>query len=326
MSSTPVKSYAPGHITGFFHISEEASQIREKGSQGAGFCLEQGVLTRVSLPPERETLQEDQVFINGMLFPGAQVSNLVLELFRKRRPNRIPRHLVIEHSIDLPMGSGLGTSGAGALSLALALNAFAEYPLEPVEAAALAHEAEILCRTGLGTVIGEWTGGMEIRTSPGAPGFGKTRVVDLAQQDPENKLRVLVRLYGPSPTSQMLENPEIRRSINRKGQSLVQELMDKPDWKVFMALSRDFSQSTKLMTPRLEADFHRLDRLGIPCAMLMFGEGLFTIVSEEQVSQVTNQWNFPEELKSQRGSLWQDKVFYLNTGISRKGAQIQNGR
>ncbi len=42
-----------------------------------------------------------------------------------------------------------------------------------IQAAQIAHSADIICKTGLGTVISEFTGGFEIRTSFGGPGIGK---------------------------------------------------------------------------------------------------------------------------------------------------------
>ena len=72
-----------------------------------------------------------------------------------------------------PSVAGFGSSGGGALSLALALNEAADAGLTRVEAAQIAHVAEIECKTGLGSVFAAERGGFGILTKPGAPGIGE---------------------------------------------------------------------------------------------------------------------------------------------------------
>ena len=67
--------------------------------------------------------------------------------------------IIVEHHVEVPLGAGFGTSGAAALSLALALNEALSLGLSKIEAAQLAHVAEVECKTGLGTVIAETFGG-----------------------------------------------------------------------------------------------------------------------------------------------------------------------
>ena len=80
----------------------------------------------------------------------------------------------ISHASKFPMGRGYGTSGAGALGLSLALNEVMGLSLADIEAAQIAHLSEIACKTGLGTVLSAFSGGMTLRTKPGAPGVGRT--------------------------------------------------------------------------------------------------------------------------------------------------------
>jgi len=81
--------------------------------------------------------------------------------------------IIIKHSINVPIGAGFGTSGAAALSLALALNEVFDLGMSKIEAAQLAHIAEVECKTGLGTVAAETFGGLEIRVKPGWNRKGK---------------------------------------------------------------------------------------------------------------------------------------------------------
>ena len=75
----------------------------------------------------------------------------------------------ISHVSGVPSGLGYGTSGAGALSLSLALNEAMGLSLSMPEAAQIAHMCEVECKTGLGTVASVFSGGLTVRTAPGAP-------------------------------------------------------------------------------------------------------------------------------------------------------------
>jgi pantoate kinase len=270
-------AFCPAHITGFFHICDaEADELR-KGSLGAGFSLARGVTTTVRRTDGPELRGADgpgpttRVFINGAPAGEAPVSIQVLELFFAAvgRPA-----LRIEHQIDVPMGAGLGTSGAGALSLAYALNRLYGLPLSQEEAARIAHRADVRCRTGLGTVMAETVGGLEIRTRAGAPGTGEVTVVPVPAD-----IRVLCLIFGPLSTSRALGDPETRAKINELGWVLVEKFRARPTTETFLEYSREFAEHSGLITPRVRAVMDALTAAGITCSMPMFGEGIFTLLS-----------------------------------------------
>ena len=97
------------------------------------------------------------------------MSEWITEEYLKDLYNR-PYYVNIKHGISIPIGFGLGSSGAGALSLSYALNDALDIGLGRNQTAQIAHHGDIACKTGLGTVIAEFLGGFEIRTSIGAPG------------------------------------------------------------------------------------------------------------------------------------------------------------
>jgi len=133
------RAFSPGHVTGFFSIHAHADPLRH-GSTGAGFSLAEGTVT--SLSPA----SDDSVLMNGKPLEGAPVSRALLRLFRERTGRS--ETWTVHHETSLPLGCGFGTSGAGALSLVLALNDHAGSPLTRLEAAALAHRAELEAGTG----------------------------------------------------------------------------------------------------------------------------------------------------------------------------------
>jgi pantoate kinase len=172
------------------------------------------------------------------------------------------------------MGAGLGTSGAGALSLAYALNQLYGSPLSQEQAARLSHRAEVVCRTGLGTVIAETVGGLEIRTKAGAPGVGRVTVIPLPAD-----IRALCLIFGPLSTRKALEDQATRKKINALGSTLVERFHAGPSLENFLGFSREFAEYTGLITPRVRTVMDALTTGDIPCSMPMFGEGIFTLVS-----------------------------------------------
>jgi pantoate kinase len=194
-----------------------------------------------------------------------------LRLFRDQTGHSQP--YTVLHETRLPIGCGFGTSGAGALSLVLALNQVAGSPLGRLDAAALAHRAELEIGTGLGTVLGETFGGFEVRTEAGAPGTG--RVTNLPYSD---SLKAVFLVFGPLATPKMLGDPAVSAAISREGESLRQRLLDDPGVGPFLSLSRNFGRQACLVNSRLAGLQDQLAAQGLTAPMLMFGDGLFTLV------------------------------------------------
>ncbi len=273
------RAFAPGHITGIFQIFDGSSDPVRNGSKGAGVCLRLGIRTRIEETEPSES--SVRILINGEETAQAMTSRRVVELFADRFPKLRHVSMTICHDVDLPIGSGFGTSGAGALSLALALNEAEGLELSQLEAAQIAHRAEIDCRTGLGTVIAEAFGGVEIRTEPGAPGIGnimKIRSTDDAV--------VACLTFGPLSTRELLGNRETRRRISEASEVTIKELVDHPSIENFMAYSRSFAEQTGLITPRLRKVMKESDEVDVVCSMPMFGDGVFTLLEGDMLETI----------------------------------------
>ena len=78
-----------------------------------------------------------------------------------------PSPVRVETELLMPLGSGFGASGAGALSCAYALNGAFDLGLFASQVGEAAHGAEVVSGTGLGDVIAQSTGGLVVRLSPG---------------------------------------------------------------------------------------------------------------------------------------------------------------
>jgi len=272
-----VTAFSPAHISGFFQIFNQSSDPLQNGSRGAGVSLKTGVTTKVKL--HKSTKNSLEIKINGYLTESAEVSKLVVDSFNCL----ITEHysILVEHDVKVPMGAGFGSSGAGALSLALALNQALEVGLSNVEAAQIAHNAEVNCKTGLGSVIAETVGGLEIREKPGAPGVGKIKQIPL-----DNKYVVACLFFGPISTKTSLSNPKLCQQINDLGGKLVDDLIMRPEPKVFMQFSREFAEGVGLISKRMRKVLVEADDKNMLCSMNMFGECLFSLIKCDYVNDL----------------------------------------
>jgi pantoate kinase len=265
-------AFAPGHLTGLFQICDQATDPLLRGARGSGISLDLGVYTSVTAKPTAATSWT--VKINGVQTDGAFVSENVLQKFSKRIT---PHTLAVEHIVETPAVAGFGSSGGGALSLAMALNEATDAGFDGVETTQIAHVAEIECKTGLGSVFAAVRGGFGVLTKPGAPGIG-----DSVSYPDQRSLRVVYLYFGPIPTKEALSNPTLRAKINELGGRSVDELAKSPTHEKFMRLSRRFAEHIGLVTPRLRAVFDRMDAEGYTFTMAMFGDVAFSVMEKKR--------------------------------------------
>jgi pantoate kinase len=272
------RAFSPCHITGFFQIFDDSTNPLYVGSRGAGVSLGQGIKTTVTV---RKALQNSvEIKINGVT-DSAEVSKQVVNAVFGKLEKGDCYDITIDHRVSVPIGAGFGTSGAGALSLALALNEAFGLGMTRVQAAQMAHAAEVECKTGLGTVIAETFGGVEVRTKQGAPGIGEIIQV------PVSKSTMVVSLsFGPLSTKKSLANPVTRERVNRFGGDLVDELAEKPNLVGFLESSRQFAEHVGLITERVRRVLKATDAAGFTCSMPMFGESVFTLVERDSLEEI----------------------------------------
>jgi pantoate kinase len=263
-----VIAFSPGHVTGLFFMKDLADDPLKRGSLGSGFSLKKGAFTTVSF---NKNIKDLTVSINREKNIDAPVSRKVVELFHEW--SDVPFQGVdIRHYIETPQGSGFGSSGSGALSLVYALNRLYNDPLSAIKISQIAHVAEVLCRTGLGTVMGETMGGFKVLVEPGAPGIGKTISVSY----PKGLYAAFI-VFGPYSTSEALSNPKVRESIMESGRKYHSLIKENPEFERFMEYSRAFAESTGIIPMSVRKILDELDLRGIKSSMLMFGEGTFSI-------------------------------------------------
>ncbi len=282
-----MKAYAfsPGHVTGFFSIGADL-----QGSIGAGFCVEKGVKTTVKAKTSKTNKLE--LALNGhtnRLPTSHAVVRKYLELSEK------PRSLSIVHKAELPVGYGFGMSGAGALSLSLALNKALKTRLSALECAKIAHEAEIECGTGLGTVVAERFGGFGVRTEPGD--FEKYERIKFS-----NKLKAVLAPLAPLDTSNIIRDEGWQTRIMGIGRACVRDLLRNPKAEQFITLSRLFATESGLAEGQV---LNAMNASGGSMAML--GRSVF-VLTEKPRNAVSILKNYCKKV--------------IVTKISTKGARL----
>ena len=249
-------AFAPGHVTGLFSIAEDG-----QGSTGAGFCVEKGVKTTVSAKPAKAN--KVRLLLNGEN-ERLPTSQEVVRRFLELTPGK-HHDVLVEHKAQLPVGYGFGMSGAGALSLALALNKALKTRLTALEAARIAHEAEIECSTGLGSVIAERFGGFGVRKEPADfESYAHIRF-------PRN-LKVVLAPIKPIETRKIIRDEGWKGRINGIGSACVRDLLAKPTLEHFMSLSRMFATESGLAYNNLLAAMRESGG-----SMAMLGESIFVL-------------------------------------------------
>ncbi|MCP8313580.1 MAG: hypothetical protein H3Z53_04310 [archaeon] len=270
-------TFSPSHITGFFEIVNEQSEPVLKGSRGAGICLSKGVKTYVKIIESPNPKLE--VFINGRTLESAQLTRYVIDAFLPKSDEKYS--FFVNHDAQVPVGSGFGSSGACALGLSLALNEALGNGLSKVEAASIAHKAEIECKTGLGTVTAETYGGFEVRVKAGAPSIGEIKQIPIG-----NDYLVVCLSLGPISTKAILSNESLRNRVNEAGKGLVDRLMAEPSPENFMILSREFSDSLNIFTDRMKKVLNEVDDNGFKCSMAMIGETIFSLTKKSEAEEL----------------------------------------
>jgi pantoate kinase len=277
------KAYSPGHITGFFSTPDShISTIDPKflGSRGAGFSIDKGITSTVKVFSSNEKNYE--IKLNGIPNFELKVSNFVIASYM--RVIREPVYLSIEHQSDLPIGYGLGSSGSAALSLSYALNEALKTNLTKVQAAQIAHNADVVCRTGLGTVISEFTGGLELRWSVGGPGIGRVIKSKLSTD-----WRVIVLCLEPIKTELWLDKwvtNENKHSLNLLGRKMVNFLHQDPKVESFLEMSYQFAHEYHLDKGKCQNPLNLLQAEGIKASVALFGHTLFTLTERDNVPRI----------------------------------------
>lgn len=261
------RAFAPGHISGFFQICDEAPEPAARGSRGGGICLAKGAWCDVEISDSSGRRSRYDIFINGAR-SAAPVTRAALDILLGDRK----LCLRVETHHQLPVSQGFGMSGAGALGACLAAAQAAGLALPCSAIVTAAHRAEVECRTGLGDVAAQAVGGVELRREPGVPPYGWVDKLPV----PSRQEVVLAIVGPPIETKRVLASPAKRRAINAAGERAVEASRSRPTLENLILTSYRFAKESHLMSARVAKAVEAARPHG-RASMSMLGNSVFAV-------------------------------------------------
>jgi pantoate kinase len=255
MKQRTVTAFCPGHISGYFRRVEGES-FAATGSIGAGIVISEGV-TAIVTPADSTSVSVNRKDESGDLVHYSRTSPPIEYVLEK-----IGIAATVTTECRLPIGAGFGLSAAALLATLTAVNQSDSLGLTPHDIAALAHEAEVVHRTGLGDVAACQGGGRVVRSGPGIDG-AITRSFDL----PEPLYAVS---FGPISTPTVLGS---REQMERVAAAFPPGPPE--DARDFFRISRQFAENSGLLTRDAGAVIQQCADNNVPASMTMLGNGVF---------------------------------------------------
>jgi pantoate kinase len=279
------KAFAPAAISSFFEIHDTENgkpiaDLEKVGARGGGFGLQKGVQTTVTAK-EAEKNSID-VFINSQPAAEAKTTRQVIETLLTNTSTKYA--VTVEHQIEVPIGTGFGTSAGGALTAGLALKDALALPLTYNQIGKIAHVAEIQCQTGLGTVSSlTFSGGCVLVVEPGAPGICQ---IDRIPIKPD--YMVVAGFFKSNvPKKPVLLSPQRKQLIDRYGKETLEAILSDPSLENFLDCCWGFAKKADFVTANTQRLVESAKKAGaVGAAQNMIGEAVHAVVHEENVNSV----------------------------------------
>ncbi len=246
--------FVPASVTCIFspEISEDPMK---SGSIGVGFTINLGVIAKRAK--------------RGVKFNDRDIEFPTVEYVMKKTGLE-----GVELESELPLGCGFGLSGASALATAFLTNSPA------LSLADLAHEAEVVNRTGLGDVVTQVFGGLVIRKNPSCP--SKAIVVKFAW-DYEFDFLVIDKIS----TKEILEDNLLRKNIKISGKNWTKEFIKRPTVENLFRCSNGFARETGLIE-FVEDVIEAVQSENGFASMVMLGKAVFALKGFEVLKEFGN--------------------------------------
>jgi pantoate kinase len=250
-------AFSPAHISGYFRRVEGADPA-STGSQGAGIVITEGVEARV-VRADTPSVTIQRRSPGGSIRERMEGSPLLFHAM-----DRLGVSARVITTTSLPIGAGFGCSAAALLSTLTALSALFSLDLSRERVASLAHEIEVVHRTGLGDVAALQGGGLACRRGPGIH-------AEILRHIPE-EAPLFVLSCGPIATAEVLGSPPAMEQVTRAFPDRCPR-----DLEDFFALSRSFAEQSGLITPVVRRVLASCDRAHVPASMTLLGEGVLAL-------------------------------------------------
>lgn len=291
------EAFCPGHITALFYAPPPGPSRERTGSRGAGLSISLGVRAKV-----RAQTGDGFGILPG---PGTRLAPTVATaLGNYLSLARGPVELHLDLELDLPVGQGFGMSGAMALASVLA--AEGELGLlggNAARAAALAHAAEVEFRTGLGDVVAQVRGGLEVRRRPGLPPHGEVVTA------PHEGDVLIAWTDEPLHTSSVLGDPAARARLERAALPRLDAAPEAPTLGWLLEAGWAFAQEAGLAGPAVREMVEACLPHG-RASQVMLGNSIFAAGDLEAMGKEMDRLGRP----------------YRIVGVDNRGARVLGGR
>ncbi len=255
MTPASVTAFCPGHISGYFR-RVDSHELPATGSIGAGIVIDEGVRATIN-----------QAKSTSVIIRAEDTSGALIEVANDSPPlmtalSQIGVTAAVTTTCRLPIGAGFGLSAAALLATLAAANQLFGCDMSPAELAEIAHETEVLHKTGLGDVAACQGGGRVVRTGPGIGG-PILRHFDMPHP-------IFAVSFGPIHTPSVLGSPAQMQQVASAFPKITPRNVDD-----FFRCSREFCDASGLVTPEVKNVFEACDRHHVPASMTMLGNGVF---------------------------------------------------
>jgi pantoate kinase len=247
-------AFCPGHISGYFKYVS-GKDMATTGSIGAGIVISEGVVARVKRADEISVrvYKKDKSGRRTVTAHDSPIISFAMNMLSVRA--------TVSTECNLPVGAGFGLSAASLLATLTALDFLYELGLGENRIAQIAHETEIVHRTGLGDVAACRGGGFVVRTIAGI-----TAPVYRYFDHDEHLFSVS---FGP------IHSPSVLGSQDQMDRVASAFPGQQPkNLREFFGLSRTFAEQSGLMTSQVKEVLIGCDKAGIPASMTMLGNGV----------------------------------------------------
>ena len=296
------KFEVPHRISGFFEIVDRINGVKindpvKVGSRGAGFCVDaMGKTEIIAQAINNNTEIKTEIYINGEKINQKAETTYFIVNYIKNYIDK-PYKIRINHFFELPVGCGYGASGSGALGTIYGLDYLFNLNLTHQEKGKIAHIAEVVNRTGLGTVCGQLNGGLGILKEPGFPCVYERIKV------PPN-LKIICGSFGAIHTKSILTDATLSVKIKEAGKKALKRLIIDPNIKTFIEASIEFVKNTEILDildlleiKELMTDLNKLDIIG--ASMNQLGRSIYVICKNRGEKEVLSVFeSYKPEIKT----------------------------
>jgi pantoate kinase len=258
------QAFCPGHVTALFYAPEPGSSPLSTGSRGAGVCTSLGA--RATVDAGDSYVNEITPLEGGRVPP---VTTTALADYLQRSPRNVSLRVGLDP--ELPVGQGFGMSGA--MTFAALVASEAELDLVGGDRDILlahAHAAEVEHSTGLGDVVAQARGGIDVRWRQGLPPDG---LVDHWHR--EARL-LLAWTDSPLHTRSVLSDPLARQRFEAACVPRLEGLEGEPDLEWLLVAGRTFAEEAGLVGPGVRSMLDICEHHG-RASQVMLGNSVFAV-------------------------------------------------